>query len=70
MVTLNHVLKANENKSPITILLVVSEYCFNIRHINDLLESYKTLLNIFPNFEEINPGLGLIISMADPDATA
>ena len=70
MTTLYYLLTANEDKSPITVLLVVSGTNFDRCNINGLIDSYKTLLDMFPNFNQIKNALGLVITMAEPGTNA
>ena len=69
-ITLSHALTANEDTSPVTVLLVVSGDDFDHQNINGLIDSFITLLSIFPDFDQIKDGLGLVISMSDDSKTA
>ena len=69
-ITLSHALTANEDTSPVTVLLVVSGDDFDHQNINGLIDSFNTLLSIFPDFDQIKDGLGLVISMSDDSKTA
>ena len=51
MATLSHALSVNEDKRPVTILLVVSGSNFERCNVNGLIDSYNTLFSIFPNFD-------------------
>ena len=53
-----------------TVLLVVSGDDFDHQNINGLIDSFNTLLSIFPDFDQIKDGLGLVISMSEDSKTA
>ena len=53
-----------------TVLLVVSGDDFDHQNINGLIDSFNTLLSIFPDFDQIKDSLGLVISMSDDSKTA
>lgn len=62
-ITLNHALTINEDKSPVTVVLVVSEDDFERKNINNLIKSFNAVINIFPDFNYIRYSLCLVINV-------